>query len=326
MRTLYEDWQLRRERLNFAEVLPHFEEQARVFDFLLKRYADDPAAQRPARCPLSGGLFLNSRRIILNHHSRNREFNSTRSPAEAHSRAGAILKHMRDVSTRTEPLDEAETSGNVLAKSDRRATQKLPPAPPRETVNCMSGINVSYPLPTPERLSKLFNDCRDALELDCMLSEKTVEFLIFVSRLSNLASDKFEPLFPQALEILSRCDGERVLRYFTNAWVSATAPAELQRRAALYLERAGEQCAKQALQIREARAESARDNLDDECLGVRLYAVDMLAHIGTLDDIGLFQDLLALPEVQTDPQERNAYLKAMRTLSGIEMHDMQRRG
>src|SRR5256885_17039307 len=90
-RTLYEDWQLRREHLNTVEPLPHFEEQAKVLDYLLSRYKDDPLAQEPAKFPLPGELFLNSRAIIVNHHMKFGEFGPVRDSVDAHAKAHTML-------------------------------------------------------------------------------------------------------------------------------------------------------------------------------------------------------------------------------------------
>src|ERR1043165_3086114 len=97
MRTLYEDWKLRRARLARAEAQEYYAEQARVLDYLLQRYDGDPVALLPARFPLQTELYLNSRGIIVHHHLGRGAYNGTRTPAEAHQRARKILRHIAEV-------------------------------------------------------------------------------------------------------------------------------------------------------------------------------------------------------------------------------------
>src|SRR5438874_3797797 len=104
MRTLYEDWQLRRERLNTVEPLPHFEEQAKVLDYLLSRYKDDPVAHQPARFSLRSDGIQNTRDAIVQHYLLQRQCGATLSLpasrslagtiAEAHTRARTVLQRM----------------------------------------------------------------------------------------------------------------------------------------------------------------------------------------------------------------------------------------
>ena len=60
-RSLYEDWQLRRERLLIdSKVIEQYREmQLQLLDYLLRRYRDAAAVQRPARFPLPTELTLN---------------------------------------------------------------------------------------------------------------------------------------------------------------------------------------------------------------------------------------------------------------------------
>src|SRR5438477_10391815 len=97
MRTLYEDWQVRRQRLLQHEPLPYAADQARVLDFLLARYAGDPRAKEAARFPLHTAIFLDARAIIVHHHLGRGAYNGTRTPAEAHSRARKLLQHIAAV-------------------------------------------------------------------------------------------------------------------------------------------------------------------------------------------------------------------------------------
>jgi len=68
--------------------------------------------------------------------------------------------------------------------------------------------------------------------------------------------------------------------------------------------------------VREEAAERMRAMLADDDALVRLEATAFLGRIGTLDDIGLLSDLLALPPMtDEDPRERKGLLLAMRRIS-----------
>ncbi len=65
-----------------------------------------------------------------------------------------------------------------------------------------------------------------------------------------------------------------------------------------------------------AVAQGLRDFLADSDAQVRLAALDILPRIGTLEDIGLLSDLLALPPAADEhPVERAALLRTMRGIA-----------
>jgi hypothetical protein len=68
-----------------------------------------------------------------------------------------------------------------------------------------------------------------------------------------------------------------------------------------------------------AVAESVRESLANGNAQVRLAALDILARIGALEDIGLLSDLLALPLAKDEhPAERPALVRAMRAIAETE--------
>src|SRR4029077_6413595 len=68
--------------------------------------------------------------------------------------------------------------------------------------------------------------------------------------------------------------------------------------------------------MREEAAERMRAMLADDDGLVRLEATAFLGRIGTLDNIGLLSDLLALPPMtDEDPRERKGLLLAMGRIS-----------
>jgi hypothetical protein len=65
-----------------------------------------------------------------------------------------------------------------------------------------------------------------------------------------------------------------------------------------------------------AVAEGVRESLADGNAQVRLAALDILARIGALEDIGLLSDLLALPLASDEhPAERAALVRSMRAIA-----------
>jgi hypothetical protein len=69
--------------------------------------------------------------------------------------------------------------------------------------------------------------------------------------------------------------------------------------------------------LKQARlAEGVRESLADSNAQVRLGALDILARVGALEDIGLLSDLLALPLAADEhPAERAALIRTMRSIA-----------
>ncbi|HLX61051.1 MAG TPA: hypothetical protein VKX17_07190 [Planctomycetota bacterium] len=288
MRTLYEDWKLRRGQLDTAEALPHFGEQARVLDFLLARYADDPVSREPARFPLSSEMYLDSRAIVVHHHLGRHAFNATRTPAEAHARARKILSHIADINPQ-------ESIGPPGSEIDLLRVDEKPLFSFRRDFAGLGGMAM--------RLSSIREGHSEMLKTRGTLPENVVDQLIHQANSIDYRNPFAEP---QALDVLEQCANECVVHYFVDQWVTDARNEQFQRRAFRYLTR-----------MREQAAEVTRARLVDPDWANRTRAVILLGYIGSLDDIGLLQDLLALPEMQKESVEREEYVNAMQVLAGM---------
>ncbi len=124
-RSLYEDWQLRRERLLIdSKVIEQYREmQLQLLDYLLRRYRDAAAVQRPARFPLPTELTLNERAIVVHHHLWPGQISGTKSIFDMNRRVSGIVDRMNRVSPEVEdspPADDAENKYSALEAASTR--------------------------------------------------------------------------------------------------------------------------------------------------------------------------------------------------------------
>lgn len=70
VRTLFDDWQARRQQLLAASggKAEYRAVEIRLLDYLTNRYKDSPEAARAALFPLSSGVFVDHRAIVVHHH------------------------------------------------------------------------------------------------------------------------------------------------------------------------------------------------------------------------------------------------------------------
>ena len=97
VRTLYDDWQSRRQRLVEAVGgdADYRVVELRLLDYLLRRYRGSPEATRPARFPLPTGLFVNHRAIVVHHHLGRGVIPTITNQQEAQARVRAIVARMQ---------------------------------------------------------------------------------------------------------------------------------------------------------------------------------------------------------------------------------------
>jgi len=95
-RTLYEDWEARREHLGRGprEGEGSHAVEMRVLDYLLRRYRDLPEAVRPARFPLDTEVYVNHRAMVVLRHLGSRWIPTITSQQEAEARVRAIVSRM----------------------------------------------------------------------------------------------------------------------------------------------------------------------------------------------------------------------------------------
>jgi hypothetical protein len=97
VRTLYDDWQARRERLAAAagKEGDYRAVEMRLLDFLLRRYHASPEAARPARFPLPTSLFVNHRAIVVHHHLGRGVIPTISNQQEAYAHVRSIVERMK---------------------------------------------------------------------------------------------------------------------------------------------------------------------------------------------------------------------------------------
>ena len=343
MRTLYEDWQMRRERLRPCASSAHFTEQTRVFDYLLARYADDPVARQEARFPLHSELAIDTRAILVHHHMALREFGGTRTVAEAHTRARNILAHISKVDPQASIQDpgwhmfavgEKRFDGNGPLTRDMSLKRELPLY---IVALCARPISIFVRVVSRsfsgEVHRKIWNDAKMRLGLlPRALAENNPRWVESLCHLSlsawpesfhpALAEDVVDALFAMAansdfekntirsdaiLGVLERCRNVGVIHAYIRCWTENIGSKLFRARIREFLRKQGSRC-----------ADFVRMQLTGDSPLARARAANLLSDMGDLHDIGMFQDLLALREVQMEWDERDAYLQAMRVLSGIK--------
>lgn len=289
MRTLYEDWQLRRARLDAAEPLPHFGDQARVLDYLLKRYANDPVAQQPARHPHASELNFYNRTLIVHRHLKCGEFIATSTPADAHARAKTVLARI------------AEQNPQAYAGTPSSHINFLPPdgpdAPPfrrRFGFKILGSIDLTdvFVLRCNTQISRGGTLCHDDMIALKYLLRCTLSGENFKARMSDI------------LDALALCGYDEITSYLLECWARAIFPNALDD-------------IEKYLRTNELGAEMLRKRLASDNSAERIFAAHVLGQLGSLNDIALLQDLLALPEMKAESPERAAYLSAMNYLAGV---------
>ncbi len=336
MRALYDDWKMRRERLDKCASSAHYTEQARVFDYLLARYADDPLAWEQARFPLQADLAIDSRAILVHHHMALREFGGTRTVAEAHTRARNILTHISKVNPQASiraPSLHAALREEDPAERDRLRNERSAPSSAQQGDSsrgfwnrfwriCSAEVYLGDPktaqaalalLPralavnNPVWIEKL---CKWSLSAwpdtyHPAMDEETVDRLFVHAQFSDF--ERNAARCSAALEVLERCRNVGVLHAYARGWIEHIGSEPFLARLHEFLHRHRQRC-----------ADFLRMQLAGGNPLTRARAAMLLGTLGDLHDIGMFQDLLALPDVQMELDERDAYLQAMRVLSGMK--------
>jgi hypothetical protein len=314
--TLYESWQLRRERLNAPPPAgaDYVASQIHVLDYLLKRYDGDTAAQVPAAFPARGEVMVNRRTVVVHDHIGRGLVAGIKTEQEASGRAASILKRIASVDPQSSVkapghgifAQESEdkdppaksTHGGVAAPdidedqitfSQRRAWAKINTA-------------IKYGAPTLEVYSLI----KASFSMSPILPERAVAYLF--ERVDNTTTVNVLPA-----ELLAHCTNKSALDYALLAWRN--------RLASMGPEPVGDRlkhaCTEEGRQKRGL--ELLRNYLADVNAAVRMEAARMLGSLGSLDDIGLLLDLISLPALSDEhPDERQVLIDAAARLSGVE--------
>lgn len=306
--TLYEDWQQRREYLRKTGAplgQAYLDVQIHILDYLLKRYQGTAQAIQPARFSFAGPLYLNRRAIVVHHHLGTGQAYGTESPEEAGQRVSRILKRIRAQDPQGAILARASGVVAVEELNHTPAAESSPERSPgfrqlrlwRQLAGCIRR-SASWPV--------IREAVENALREGPLLPEIAVAYL----------AERVGRLGPEALaagELLLRCNNPSVADYGLLAWQGRISEGGGEDAATVCLEELFAQPAHLPKTI-----DKVRGALADNSLAVRLHATRLLERLGTLDDIGLVLDLLALPPVEEeDPCERQALLHLLEALSSL---------
>ncbi|MEI6234246.1 MAG: hypothetical protein WCT04_14435 [Planctomycetota bacterium] len=285
MPTLYAVWLERRVKLNGHETLPHFEDSVRVLDWLIARYADDPAAQVAARVPRESSLLINDRTIIVHNYLSTSEFDATRVEADAHHRARTVLSR----------IAKLDLQADACAPSSR--INALPPdGPDMPPFSRVPFLDTEI-----DRSDEFVARCKAALLRGGTLWQGDMKSMQRVFERA-MHGPPIKVGMGEVLEVLALCGYPDVTRNVLALWRAKSHP-DFQSLFETYL------------RTHELGAKLLRGDLTSSEGYKRIVAARLLGPFGTLNDILLFQDLLDLPEMHTPSPERHAYLMSMRKLA-----------
>jgi hypothetical protein len=287
-RTLLEDWQARRDCLTAdAGPIPQYAAlQLQVLGYLLERYRHSAEAARPARFVPRCDLAVHPRAIVVHHHLGEGVLGGVKTRHEAAARVTGILGRLTAqpaAPSGVPPLDDGPWPGEpqyVASAAWGKALRAI--ARGRDAHELIEEAIRSHAVAPERALRYLYR---------CLLDVGVTDAL--------------------SLELLAGCRNSNAVGYAVLAWrrrIEAGCEEDLRREFEQFFSRPA---------VRQLAAERLRVELAADDPRVRLAAIELLGTIGTLADVGLFSDLLALPSLaDEDPGERPALLRAMQKMAG----------
>jgi hypothetical protein len=106
-RTLFDDWKARREQLlgTSGGKADYRAVEIRLLDYLMHRYKDSPEASRPALFPLSSGVFVDHRAIVVHHHLGRGSIPTISNRQQAYAHVRSMVEQMWTADTGEEAAD-----------------------------------------------------------------------------------------------------------------------------------------------------------------------------------------------------------------------------
>ena len=302
--TYMQDWQARLLRLKTSsgpQGRQFFELQQRVLASLLEKHRGTPVALQRTRFPVPPEPFSDRRGVMLFHHLAKGEVSGVKSEEEATRRASTILQRMKKLDLQgaaqtysktgevQRPYDPARAPNPKTAigpATNYRQSQLWWDA--QESITAL-GFKMHNPL--------VMDRADQSLAISPQLPEKVGLYLL--SQIHN----------PDAQELLRRCESPHVLENAVVVWrqrMMGKRPGPVRLRAFLTDEK------RRVLLSARLRLEILTSDLPK----VRLNAIRLLGGCGSLDDIGLFSDMLGLPRFKyEDARERPSMVRAMRRIA-----------
>jgi hypothetical protein len=280
--TLLDEWQWRRDCLSRGVSSTTFfcAEQIRVLDFLIRRYRNSPEAQKPAPARLEAELCVDDRAIVVLNHLWKGKVGGVKTRQQAKDRISAILERMG-------------CHASIPETGDAEITPGTPDADPAGARGIWSHLYDTF------CVSDYDAEIRGALDRNPRLAG------ILYRRMMDSETDA-----KRAAELLVQATNPTALRYVIHGW-RELARAGRKKRAWKVLDRFLVRPEPAAVVL-----DGIRESLCDSNAGIRAAAAKVLGCIGTLEDIGLLGDLLALPVAKDElPGDRAGLLHAMRKIA-----------
>lgn len=287
VRTVIDDWLVRRQRLAASETVPeqYRQVQLQVLEYLIRRYGDSAEAARPARFASSDTFYSNDRVVVVHHHLGRGKIAGVRNQAEANQRVGDILKHLQRVHEETEDIEAHNDFASWVDELDQR---------PETPTSAWRDIWWQLKPGSTAHGGTAHGAISAALEKSPYLPRAALAYLC------RCLSQSYDMV---AAELLLKCCSDRVPDYVARAWrerVNAGWVDLVTANLRDYL-------------AKEPRAlDGIRERLADANPAVRLAATELLRDAGTLDDVSLLSDLVSLPHAADEHSyERRALLYAI---------------
>jgi hypothetical protein len=289
--TLLEDWRRRRDLLSRGpgSDMPHAKQWLRILDSLIHRYANSAEAQRPAPTPPKADLQVYDRAIVVLHHLWNGKVGGIKTPQEAVARVTAILERMssHDVTADAETPD-ADALGNANRDDEGAVDEHVWSHVAAWTFKGFRYVDAKI---------------EAALAVNPVFPYKVAIYLH--KRVVNPATEDL-----RAAGLLIQGRNRVALNCVIDAW-RELAESNRINRVWKVLNRFLASPDPTPLVIDRMRWFLAYNNAQ-----VRLAALGILAHIGTLEDIAILNDLLALPLAADEhPAERAALLRTLQSIA-----------
>lgn len=309
--SLFEDWKLRRSRIEAFR--PPIDSKLvdgllSVLDHLIERHSVGSEALHPARFPISsrslidqsdvgaGVLFINRRAMVLHHHFRHTSRTSA-SNAQLGQRVVPVVRRM----ARRRPRP-------VRVLYDEAAARHFDSVPIFREACVASSVLWNSAAEYVFWFGELINSYARASFAPRVGPEVDDEMVAYLSQ----CAEKPHGSAWLAVGLLQCVDNSSVVDYGVAAW-----RARLMKRPPDIILKMLEDALCQSSRRRKT-SDKIRAELASEHVAVRQRALVMLEKLGNLDDINLLLDLACLP-VQNDeaPDERDAILRTMWELSGF---------
>jgi hypothetical protein len=309
--SLFEDWKLRRNRIEaFRPPIDRklIDGMLSVLDHLIERHSVGSEALHPARFPISsrslidqsdvgaGVLFINRRAMVLHHHFRHTSRTSA-SNAQLGQRVVPVVRRM----ARRRPRP-------VRALYDEATARHLDSIPIFREVCIAASVLWNSAAEYVLWFGELINSYAKASFAPRVGPEVDDEMVAYLTG----CTEKPHGSAWLAVGLLQCVDNSSVVDYGVAAW-----RARLMKRPPDVILKMLEDALCQSSRRRKT-SDKIRAELASEHVAVRQRALVMLEKLGNLDDINLLLDLACLP-VQNDeaPDERDALLRTMWELSGF---------